>query len=183
MSLQQCNKVCANIEQNFTTAEQTRARANIGIISPLAGTATWCQALEHTVTAEEASVNEVSGTYVLVQLPQMPAVIRNTTGKNFIAKAVVYIREIESGGNYKIGGSHAILLELLRSSTRVGNTMCLMTDLGETIMPQLATTITFSASSSDAENTYKIRMSASPGVIPVGTILKFDVDLQYVQSL
>lgn len=182
MSLQQCNKVCANIEQNFSVAEQTRARANIGMISPIAGTATWCQALEHTVDESEAP-NEISGTYVLVQLPQMPAVIRNTTGKNFIAQAVVHIREIESGGNYKIGGSHAIMLELLRSSTRVGDTMCLMTDLGELIMPQLATTITFSTSSSDAENTYKLMMTASPNVIPVGTILKFDVDLQYVQSL
>lgn len=177
MSLQQCNKVCANIEQNFSVAEQTRARANIGFISPIAGQEQWYNG-QHTVDASEAS-----GNFVMVQLPQMPSIIRNATGRRFIANALVHITEVINGGNYKISGSHAISLELRQSGSRLlGEKMCIISDLGGRWGPTLATTIKFEISSSDDSTSY-LYLFSSPSVILEGTTLSIDVQLQYVQSL
>ena len=183
MSLQQCNKVCVNIEQNFSGAEQTRARANIGMISPVAGQEQWYNG-QHTVGSDEANNN-----VVMVQLPQMPSIIRNATGRTFIAKAMVHITEVKNGDNYKIGGSPAIALELRQSGNRLlGATMCIITDLGERWSPTLATTIQFNISSSDDSTLYlylypPLHVNPELHVIPEGTILSIDVQLQYVQSL
>ena len=177
MSLQQCNKVCANIEQNFSVAEQTQARANIGIISPLAGQEQWYNG-QHTVDSTEADAN-----YVMVQLPQMPSIIRNATGRRFIANALVHITEVINGGNYNISGSHAISLELLKEGSRLlGETMCIISDLGGTWGPTLASTIKFEISSADDSISY-LYLFSSQSVIPAGTTLNIDVRLQYVQSL
>ena len=175
MSLQSCNKICVNIEQNFSTQEQATARHNIGIDTPFAGQVVWYQDT-HTASATEAANRVVS-----IQFPAISTVLSNTTGKSFTAEAIIRVTDTTAGG-FNISGTNAVNLDLYRgSSSRVGNTLCIMSDLGGNYVPTLTGTIPFSFSSFDVANTFRLDMYFSPDLISSGTSLSVTVYLRYVQ--
>ena len=172
MSLQSCNKICVNIEQNFSSAEQATARHNIGIDSPVAGQVLWYQDT-HTISATEATNRLVS-----IQFPAISNVLSNTTGKTFIAEAIISVTD----ASFSIPGTNAVNLDLVMdSSSLVGITLCIMSDLGETHVPTLTALIPFSFSSSDVSNTFRVDMYFPPNLISSGIDLAVTVYMRYVQ--
>lgn len=175
MSLQSCNKICVNLEQNFSAQEQETARHNIGIDSPVAGQVLWYQDT-HTVSATEATNRVVS-----IQFPAISTVLSNTTGKSFTAEAIISVTDATAGGS-RIPGTNAVNLDLYRGSSSIaGNTLCIMSDLGGSYPPTLTATIPFSFSSSDVANTFSLDMYFSRDLISSGTGLSVTVYLRYVQ--
>lgn len=184
MSLQQCNKVCANIEQNFSVAEQTRARANIGFISPIAGFQSVLYETTHIITADDIQYNRVIFSGI-----QLPDIIRNATGKSFLTEAIIHIAEAPGDyySNNKINGDHTVRMELYisgqSSGVPEGRSITLMSDVGGAVTSTIATTIGFEVPSTSLLSTYDLYVWADEDTLIQDARLWITIGVRYVQEL